>query len=131
MSISYGICDECNQIFECNQKIIRIKTDEIGNLFKLTFCNNDCCNKTLTKYSFLSKYDNYECTSEGVKKLRIINVVTELFKVFPEYLIVNGKIKKAQEMIELLLLCHKQDVYLTGRDKDFFEYCKNNEIFLN
>ena len=45
MSKSYGICDECDQIFECNQKIIRIKTDEIGDLFKLTFCNNECCNK--------------------------------------------------------------------------------------
>ena len=131
MDISYGACDDCNLPFECNQKIIRIKTDEIGNLFKLTFCNNDCCNKTLAKYPFLSKYDNYECTSKEVKISEVVNVVTKLFNLFPEYLIVNGMIKKAQEMIQLLILYHQQEPYLKGRDKEFFEYCKNNEIFLN
>lgn len=130
MDVSYGICDDCDKILECNQNIIRLKTDEIGNIFKLTFCNIECCNKTLAKYSFLSKYDYYECTSEEVKISETINIISELFNLFPEYLLVNGMIKKAQEIIQLLSLFHQQEVYLKGRDKEFFEYCKKNDLYI-
>ena len=130
MDISYGICDDCNKIFGRNQKIIRLKTNEIGNIFKLTFCNNECCNKTLAKYSFLSKYDYYECTSKETKISDTVNIITELFNLFPEYLLINGMIKKAQEIIQLLSLFHQQEVYLKGRDNEFFEDCKKNDLYI-
>ena len=131
----YGCCDSCNKLFKQNDKYKTVIIPNIGKLWELQYCNQECLEKAIVKFPFLSNYKVEE------KDVCIVNqnvqiIVQELFEKFPEYFIVQPvtfggfPIKSCAEIIKMLIEINQSNVNIYGtKDKELLDFCIEKKCF--
>lgn len=119
-------CDNCLKFIYNNQKVFKQTSNELGSIFKLTFCSSTCKDQACGILPNINNF-SFELKEVTGPPTHLQELVDTMIGKYSEFLVDDWELKPVPLVIREFLKI-KQKINLSDSEKNYIQFMKSNQL---